>query len=170
MIHLVGKQREHGGKCRAHGTIARHRGRCDRSVRDDEVRETGAKDEIRSRAERHRRDDGRDPVDVLICGESQAEEADRDEHAAHLAHHETELGWRIAIFLDKAPVASMKDSLSFELNMEAKRGWGYSFQYGIVANPMRKPIPMPRKLKPVICIEKPCTFMKMIGNASKARY
>jgi hypothetical protein len=46
----------------------------------------------------------------------------------------------------------------------------YSFQYGVVATPRRKPIAIPRNVKPVICIEKPCFSMKMMGKASKARY
>jgi hypothetical protein len=54
--------------------------------------------------------------------------------------------------------------------MIAVRRESYSFQYGVVATPRRKPIAIPRNVKPVICIEKPCFSMKMMGNASKARY
>jgi hypothetical protein len=35
---------------------------------------------------------------------------------------------------------------------------------------MKKPVTIPRNVKPVICREKPCFSMKMIGNTSKARY
>ena len=59
-------------------------------------------------AERYRRDDGRNPVNVFICGERETEEADRDEHSTDLAHHEAELGWRITMLLSEAPVASTK--------------------------------------------------------------
>jgi len=100
MIHLSGKQREHCGKRGAHNAIACHRGRCNRSIRDNEIRERGREDEIRSCAKWHRRDNGRNPVNMFICGEGQAEEADRDEYPTDLAHYETELRRRIAILLE----------------------------------------------------------------------
>ena len=61
-----------------------------------------------SGAEWYRRDDGRNPVNVFICGKRKTEEADRDEHSTDLAHHKAELRWRITILLRKAPVASTK--------------------------------------------------------------
>jgi len=65
-------------------------------------------------AEWYRRDDGRNPVNVFICGERQAEEADRDEHSTDLAHDKAELGWRITILLSEAPVASTKGHRKFQ--------------------------------------------------------
>lgn len=46
-------------------------------------------------------------MDVFVRGEGYAEEADGDQDAAYLAHHETELGRGITVLLDIQPVASM---------------------------------------------------------------
>lgn len=43
------------------------------------------------------------------------------------------------------------------------------FHQGIDAYAINSPTPMPRNVKPVICMSNPC-FAKMIGKASKDRY
>ena len=70
----------------------------------------------------YRRDDGRNPVNVFICGERQSEEAARDEHSTNLAHDKAELGWRIAIHLGEAPVASTKGT-SYVLTNKVANHW-----------------------------------------------
>jgi hypothetical protein len=60
-------------------------------------------------------------MNLFICGEGQAEEADRDEYPTDLAHYETELGRRIAILLKYAPVASMKGKHKYRRTWEPRK-------------------------------------------------
>lgn len=45
----------------------------------------------------------------------------------------------------------------------------YRFQRGCEQTAAIIPTPMPRKVRPVCCMLKPCLSIKMMGNAWKAR-
>lgn len=99
MVHRAREEREHRSERRAQRTIARHRASGDRAVCDDEVRERRREDEVHARAERHRRDDRRDPVHVLVRRERQPEQPDGCEDPADLPYNEPRLGGRVPVVL-----------------------------------------------------------------------
>ena len=61
-------------------------------------------------------------MDVFVHGEGYAEKADGDQDAAHLAHHETELGRGITVLFDIRPVASIARFMASWSEMTLSKG------------------------------------------------
>ena len=74
-VHLVREERERGTEGRAHDCAARERRGRHRTVRSHEVGEHGNVHERNAYAEGQRRDDGCDPVYVLVGRKREGEEA-----------------------------------------------------------------------------------------------